>query len=291
MKRNDTMKQKYLLIIVFVLLVAGVTVEVLWKKHQKALEVARIQAEKIATEKRAEEIKAAKAKECKAVLDEYLNATKRIDDIGNQKIIKADTDNMPQEWRHRFITAQLFLYQLNGGWNEMLAIRDRLMNKKRVNKTDSLLDADILLEIKGYFCNVACYPPNEIRKVEPNSEEYRKFACEYWETHYKDEKEVERILQYVVDNFDNNYAPVADAYFSLACSQKRLGKNDLALKNYQAFDAFDRTKLYCIPMLDSSGKMLPVEEVFKDQTRNFDIAKTMVRPYIVELVSQKPAAD
>ena len=146
----------------------------------------------------------------------------------------------------------------------MQVIKNKLMGKKRASKTDDLIDAELLLWI------ASCYsggfpPPPEIRKND-GSPEYMEFAHEYAQKNYRDDKEEERILQYIVDNFDPNYLPAYQAHMELAGTQHNSGKRAQAYANYMICDSQDLKKLYCLPKADIlSAKVLSGKEVMESE--------------------------
>ena len=179
-------------------------------------------------------------------------------------IFALDTDKMPPEWRHAFAEEQLGLYSHLGNWKGMLSIKNKLMSKKHVSKTDDLIDADLLLQISRFYTG-SFPPPPEIRKND-GSPEYTEFAMEYGEKNYRDDKERERIYQYIVDNFDPNYAPVYMARGNLAGVQYNSTKRVLAYANYLICDRQDLKKLYCLPKADIlSAKVLSGKEVMESE--------------------------
>jgi hypothetical protein len=187
---------------------------------------------------------------------------KKISEL-SQALFALDTDKMPSEWQQAFIKKQLEQYDYFGDWKGMLVIKNRLMNKKRTSKTTDLADADLLLWIS--LCYISFPPPRDLRKND-GSPEYEKFAHEYAEKNYRDDKEREKIFQYIVDNFDPNYAPVYMARGNLAGVQFNLGKKAQAYANYLICDSQDLSKLYCLPKADLlAGKVHSAKEVLEDE--------------------------
>ena len=180
-----------------------------------------------------------------------------------QAIFALDTDKMPPEWRHAFIDEQLFLCHRNGDWQRMVAIKNKIMSKKREGKKDDLLDADLLRTISGYYVARCFPPPKEVQKP-GNEDEADKLALEYSQKHYADEKEEERILQYIVENFDPNYALVYLVRADLAGLRLNMHKPAEAMAGYQAVEGQDFKQLYCVPQVElNSGRMLSGKEVLE----------------------------
>jgi hypothetical protein len=180
-----------------------------------------------------------------------------------QAIWMLDTDKMPSEWRFPFVDQQLFLCHRNGDWQRMVAIKNKLMSKKRVGKKDDLIDAALLREISGYYAGTPYFPPPKEVQKPKDEKEANKFALEYFKNHYKDPKERERILLYIVENFDPDYAPVYIARTDLAGLRLNMDRPADALATYQAIETQDFKKLYCLPQIELwTGRLLSGKEVF-----------------------------
>jgi hypothetical protein len=208
----------------------------------------------------------AKIQEWKKILIQFETAAGRKDEAKMEEVAKTifacDTDKMPPEWRHAFIEEQLWICHHTGNWKQMEVIKNRLMGKKRARKKDDLLDADLLLCISGYYGGMPYFPPPKELQKHDNEAETSKFALEYFKKNYKDDKEHERILQYIVDNFDPNYGPVHRAERHLASLRVNMGKPVESMLGYQALETQDLKKLYCLPQVDlNNGNLLSAEMV------------------------------
>jgi hypothetical protein len=190
-----------------------------------------------------------------ALLDEFPAQNDATDET-KKKLVDAfmaeDVDKMPPEYRFAFLDKRIGWYMINGDWQGVLSIRDKLMAPQSVDPKRSLLDVDILQEIAGYFSNIGFPPPGGFEKNKQSGKE----MMQYWETHYRNPSEAERIRQYIVDHFDLQYAKTADSLTDLAFDQGGRNKGDLALANWKRFEALDLSKLYRVPYFRSGYEKL-----------------------------------
>ena len=192
---------------------------------------------------------------------------------GNTQV--GDIDKLSPERRYAFLNVKLHDFQISGNWRGMLELRNRLM---RIDDSDSkdtkhqpLIDADILYKVASYFDNTVFFPPDA--KLDMSSS----FVFEYWKSHYRDLAEAERINQYIVDHFDLNYAPVANALSTLASIQSSRNNRIKAIENYKRFQNLDLNALYETDVYDNgSRKIVKAADRLKDDMINLKKLKEML---------------
>jgi hypothetical protein len=92
---------------------------------------------------------------------------------------------------------------------------------------------------------------------------------EYWKKNYMNPQEEARILQYIVDTFDINYAAVAHAHHCIAVNRHLAGNYGQSLAEYKAFNQIDVQKLYCLPLVSSNFTIiLSAEKNFSENYKN-----------------------
>jgi hypothetical protein len=185
------------------------------------------------------------------------------------QFLAEDVDKMPSEWRYAFIDVRLWWYQVNGNWDGMIAIRDKLMSVERPDPKQSLLDADLLYKIASYFIHVVFYPPTGHASVTDME------AHNYWKKNYFSDAEAEKIYQYIVDHFDMNYATTVEALDELAGCQLRLNKDQQALDNLKRLENINLSKLYSVDRIHVGLKAMRSgsEQLKKNELPSLEISK------------------
>ncbi|HBF33912.1 TPA: hypothetical protein DDW35_05055 [Candidatus Sumerlaeota bacterium] len=79
------------------------------------------------------------------------------------QLMRENTDAMPPEWRGAMLLTRLEWYAENRCWNDILVIRDELLNRKRASKTERLEDARVLEQIGYYFSTPTFAEPESDR--------------------------------------------------------------------------------------------------------------------------------
>lgn len=188
-----------------------------------------------------------------------------------KNFLAIDEEKLPEELRYEYIDNKLLIYQEKGDWNTVLKIRDKLM-RPRKSKTDRLLDADLLNIIAGYFAYNPFPPPPETMK-DISVAVKDKYIRNYWEKHYRDYKEAERILRYILEHFDPNYSINVNALRTLAYLVGQMGRHEEALNIYKQYEKLDLEQIYDVdhsssylfgnPRPDTKKRISEMRQVWK----------------------------
>ena len=205
-----------------------------------------------------------------------------------REFASVDVDQLPPEWRYGFLEERLWWAHRRGDWQDMLAVRDKLMAPGQ--KGQPLVDADLLYLIALYHTTVVFPPPADpeaVRETAPGPD-WEKVAKEigdkqeaYWREHYRNEAEAERICQYIVDHFDPKYAMVPTALSALAHFQAWQGKNSQCSENYKRLDQIDPAGLYSVDRVELAyAKLVPAAEALQDELQSLQRTKEVRVPLV-----------